>query len=320
VCAEVVVSGRRDERIRAITQVQKGCAARRQLLSAGISYGVIARRVQSGRLLELPSHVLAVPGTEELPWQKEAAALLATSFDAALSGPTAAVMWNLIPERLRPDRVHVLAPITARTRLPGVKVKRSRTLTAADVTLLQGLPVTTPARTMLELHGHVTERQYELAFDNGLVHGSLRRHEVDQLLKRCGPPHGAPQLAGLLEREGGTTITRSQAEELFVDLFRRADLPPPEVNARLAGFEVDFLWRRERVVVEIDGYRFHHTRRAFEHDREKDARLRAAGFIVLRVSYAQLTNHPYAVLADVVRVLAQRAATPPVQLVADKGS
>ena len=127
---------------------------------------------------------------------------------------------------------------------------------------------------------------------------------VVELLARTSGHRGAGRLRALLDRQAGaTTKTRSPAEEVFLDLVRQARLPAPRVNARVAGYEVDFFWPEQKVIVEVDGYRFHSTRRAFEHDRRKDADLRAAGFTVLRVSSEQLERQPYAVIADVTRAL-----------------
>jgi very-short-patch-repair endonuclease len=86
----------------------------------------------------------------------------------------------------------------------------------------------------------------------------------------------------------GTTLTRSELEEAFLALCRRGGLPDPEVNVYLHGYEVDFLWRRERRVVELDGYAFHSGRRAFGRDRRKDIDLELAGFPVTRFTHQQV--------------------------------
>lgn len=138
----------------------------------------------------------------------------------------------------------------------------------------------------------------------------LSRREVDRLLARTSGRAGGPRLRRLLEREHGTTVTRSQAEELFLQLLGRSHLSSPEVNVRIHGFEVDFhfLWRAQGLVVEIDGYRCHSTRRAFEHNHVKDAALRAAQLKLLRFTYDQLERESHAVVAGVARGLWERAA------------
>jgi very-short-patch-repair endonuclease len=115
---------------------------------------------------------------------------------------------------------------------------------------------------------------------------------------------GVGKLRALLARDEEPAFTRSEAEERFLALIRRADLPAPAVNAEVEGQMVDFVWRRKRVIVEVDGFRFHSTRSAFEHDRRRDAELSAAGYRVLRVTWRQLCDEPLAVIARLVAALA----------------
>lgn len=141
--------------------------------------------------------------------------------------------------------------------------------------------MTSPARTLLDLADLLIGRDLERVFDEMLVQRLVRIFEVVELLQRATGRAGGPLLAALLERQRGPVFTRSEAEERFLALIRGAQLPEPEVNVRIHGYAVDFLWRSQRLVVEIDGFRFHSTRSAFEHDRRKDAALRAAGLAVM---------------------------------------
>jgi hypothetical protein len=109
-------------------------------------------------------------------------------------------------------------------------------------------------------------REVERAVDQGLVSGLATRRDLERELARPG----APRLRALLAGQSGPTLTRSEAEERFLALVRAARLPAPRVNARAYGYELDFHWPDARVVVEIDGYAFHSTRRAFEGDHRKD--------------------------------------------------
>ena len=104
---------------------------------------------------------------------------------------------------------------------------------------------------------------------------------------------------------GGPTLTRSQAEEVFRDLIRAADLPEPEVNVWIPGFEVDFLWHEQRLIVEIDGFRYHSTARAFEHDRRKDAVMHAHGLSTLRFTPRALTREQPRVVVRVAQGLSR---------------
>jgi very-short-patch-repair endonuclease len=109
--------------------------------------------------------------------------------------------------------------------------------------------------------------------------------------------------------DSGPAFTRSEAESRFLDLVRRAELPAPAVNVRVSGCEVDFMWRRARLVVEIDGFAWHAHRDAFERDRRRDANLIAEGITVMRVTWRQLMDEPFAVVARVARVLATAAGS-----------
>jgi very-short-patch-repair endonuclease len=110
----------------------------------------------------------------------------------------------------------------------------------------------------------------------------------------------------VFELERGPGITRSKAERKLVALLRAAALPAPELNARVKRDEVDFLWRKHRVAVEVDGYAYHADRRAFERDRERDGVLLADGYAVLRITWRQLITRHEAVIAKIAAALAVR--------------
>ena len=120
---------------------------------------------------------------------------------------------------------------------------------------------------------------------------------------------GATRLRALLSPDRSLTMTRSEAEERFLKLIRMAGVPAPEVNARIGRHEVDFCWRTQRVIVEIDGYPFHSSRAALERDHRRDAQLQQMGFIVIRILARELSSEPEKVLVRVVGALAVRAAT-----------
>ena len=116
---------------------------------------------------------------------------------------------------------------------------------------------------------------------------------------------GVVRLRRLLDGSDPPAMTRSEAEERFLALVREAELPPPSVNARVHGYEVDFLWREAGLVVEVDGFQFHSSRDAFERDRRRDADLQSQGLSVLRVTWRQVVQEPYATVARTARALAR---------------
>ncbi len=297
--SELTVSGSRDERIATIAAVQRGRVSRVQLLAAGISSTTIGRLIAKGQLLRLHRGVFAVGHSAPIELGDETAAILAVK-DAVLSHKTAALLWGL---RLKSDGlIHVVVPHGA-ANPRGVSVHRTRTLHKKDVRSRLGLPVTSPAYILLDLAEIVTERELERAFDEMLVQRLVRPSEIAELLQRTRGRAGKLRLHALLKREGGPSYTRSEAEEQFLALVRRAQLPAPEVNVKIHGYEVDFYWRAQQLVVEIDGFRFHSTRRAFENDRRKDAMLRAAGLAAMRVTWRQMADESFAVIARVAQAL-----------------
>ena len=300
------IRGPRDRRIAQIAGAQRGRVARRQLTAAGISSSTQSRLVARSALFPLHRAVFAVGHTAPIELGDETAALLAVGGTVALSHLSAAVLWGLLPPDAGDGPIHLTSSKDHRLCVNGAVVHRSRGLTAADIRIRSGLPVLSAARALLDSAELVTERRLELALDRGLVDRVVRPDEIRAVLARSSGRPGAPLLNAQLARlTDGPTFTRSEAEERFLDLIRRADLPPPRVNTRLHGYEVDFYWPGQRCVVEIDGFRFHSTRRAFEHDRRKDAVLQAAGIATLRFTWRQLQDEPLAVIAHLAALLAR---------------
>lgn len=111
-----------------------------------------------------------------------------------------------------------------------------------------------------------------------------------------------------IDRPREADQTRSELEHLFLRLCKRHGLPMPEVNVRIDSLLVDFLWRERRLIVETDGYRYHRGREAFEDDRERDLRLRALGYEVVRLSYRQVVDESPRV-ADLLATILSRAGS-----------
>jgi very-short-patch-repair endonuclease len=127
---------------------------------------------------------------------------------------------------------------------------------------------------------------------------------IDAALARGPHRPGAGALRALLQRLAGPVITRSEAERRLHRLIAAAGLPRPAANVVVAGYEVDVVWPTHRLVVELDGFAFHGHRVAFERDRRRDARLVAAGYRVMRVTWRQLTDEQLAVAAALGGALA----------------
>jgi very-short-patch-repair endonuclease len=235
------------------------------------------------------------------PLAREVAALLWAGPDAVISHDSAACVWG-IGEGAR--EVHVTIRGRHLGRRPGVRVHRVERLSARDVGLREGLPVTAPARTLIDVAAGAVPRSFERAVSEARVQRLVTDSELAAAVARCPGRAGVASTRALLEAERGPAITRSHAEARMLELLRRAELELPLSNARLHGYEVDFLWRDAMLVVEVDGYAYHAHRAAFERDRTRDQVLVAAGYRVIRVTWRQLEHEPLAVVARIAQALA----------------
>jgi very-short-patch-repair endonuclease len=163
-------------------------------------------------------------------------------------------------------------------------VHRSRTI-EGDITTHRNIPITTPARTIIDLARTLTGRPLEQALDR-----AEQRRLVDFADLRTRPIPRS--LQAVLALYTATTPTRSELEERFIALCDAHGLQRPEVNAQVEGYEVDFLWRDKRLIVEVDGYAYHRSPSQFELDRERDVTLALADWHVRRFTWAQITRRP----------------------------
>jgi very-short-patch-repair endonuclease len=215
------------------------------------------------------------------------AAVLAFGDGAAISHRSAAALWRMLPPHGGPIEVTVPGD-GGREKRKGIKIHRSSTFIAGVSILRDGIRVTKAARTLQDLHRGASEEIYRSAVRRAL---DLRLISSAQL-------------------RSDDDLTRSELERLFLRLCRRHRLPAPEVNVRISGLEVDFLWREQRLIVETDGFRHHRSRSAFERDRARDAYLQSLGFVVLRFTHRQLTGDRSPVVATLRGLLGERSLTP----------
>jgi very-short-patch-repair endonuclease len=289
-----------DPAVAEVAAAQRGAISYRQLTAAGLGRGAIAHRVAQGRLHRVHRGVFLVGHRAAAPLARETAALLACGDGAVLSHRTAAAMWGLI------DALPANVDVTVHGRDCGRRagVRNHRLRHPAKVVQRDGLPITAPPRTLLDLAEAVTERDLERALNEAFVQQLTTESQLRDTAARANNRRGARLLREALDRATGPTLTRSEAERLLLDLLQAGRLPAPETNVKFAGYEVDALWRDRRLVVEIDGYAFHRTRDAFERDRRRDADLQAAGFRVLRTTWRQLTEQPQPLLVRIAQLLA----------------
>ena len=287
-----------DPAVAAIAARQEGVISTAQLRSVGLDRNAVTLRVRQRRLHRLHRGVHAV-GHTRLTWRGRlwAAVLACGGPDlAAVSHRSAAALWDLAPPPAGPIDVTTLGSSRS---TPAIHVHRSRTIDPERdiVRLNDGLATTTPARTLVDLAGALSAHATERVCHRAQTLRLLDAHAVEELLSRAGGRRTRGLKAALASlTAAGPDITRSELEERFLALVAQAGLPKPEVNATVAGCEVDFLWRSARLIVETDGASTHLTPQAFEEDRRRDAALQVAGFRVVRFTWRQVTSDPKGVV------------------------
>ena len=280
-----------DVRIARLAERQHGVVALRQLQLLGLSKSAVSRRAGAGRLHRIHRGVYAVGYPNLTGYGHWMAAVLACGPRAVLSHRSAAGLWGLRPDNRRKSDVSLPSP-SARPK-QAIEVHRSVTLTADDVTTVDGIACTTLARTLVDLGDVVDRRAVERAVEQAEVLRLFHLRAIERAIDRAGPRRGTGLLSSVLENLDGPTLTESELEEAFLTLCRNAALPTPEVNAWMAlpdgsAIKVDFLWRKERLAVETDGHPYHRTRQSRERDTKRDQLLRIAGFEPVRFTGRQV--------------------------------
>lgn len=294
-----------DALIAALAGRQHGVVSMRQLRELGLGMGAIQHRLDCGRLTRVHTGVYRLGGpTLRGMWL---AAVMASGPGAVLSHDSAGALWRIRPARAGEASVTVHAH-GARGRA-GIRAHRARRLEADEVTRREGIPVTVPARTLVDLAGVLSRRELERAVGEADRLTLCDTGRLDVVAARHRGRRGVATLRSLLADQGvGSTLTASELEERFLGLCRRYGLPDPQVNARVGRVIVDFLWPEARLIAETDGWGSHRTRRAYEADRERDVGLAVLGYLVVRFTYRQVVREPAVVAARVRSLLRARSA------------
>ncbi|MGZ4185979.1 MAG: DUF559 domain-containing protein [Solirubrobacteraceae bacterium] len=226
------------------------------------------------------------------------AAVLACGPGALLSHGSAASLWGIYDRWWTPFEVIVS---TGRVR-PGIRIHRAN-VDRRDVRRHLGIRVTSPARTVFDNAPRLTAKALTRKVNELRIARRLKLEHLAELAARLPRHPGTSRVSRLIEIPRGPT--RSELEDVFAAFGTRFDLPPFQFNARVAGYEVDVLFPKQRVIVELDGYEFHGTRQSFERDRERDAATLAAGHVTVRITWERLTQvaekearRLHAILAD----------------------
>src|SRR3954447_19053427 len=263
-----------DAMLAALAGRQHGVVGRAQLLAAGVEPTAIKRRVQAGRLHLLYRGVYAVghPAlTQNGCWM---AAALATG--GVLSHRSAGALWCI---RRWQGRIDVTTR-WARRAQSGLLLHRAA-LAPDEITVRDGIPVTTPARTLLDLAGVLQRHQLQQAINEAEI---LRLPGPHHLASRYPTKRGTRALRALAP----PAHTKRDLEARFHTFLNDRRFPRPQTNVLIEGKEIDAAWPGLRLIVELDSWEYHRTRRAFEDDRRRDRLLAAAGWRVVRITWRDL--------------------------------
>jgi hypothetical protein len=295
----------------ALADEQHGIVDYDDLVGFGLGRGAIHHRSRTGRLHRLYRGVYAVGRKTVSRKGRWLAAVRACGPEAVLSHRSAAALWGLLPDA----RAAIDVTVPGRTRRGSgeIVVHNVRRLHGDDRCRRENIPVTSLARTLLDLAGVVPPSRLARAIDAAERLRLFDLRAVDELCERSRGRRGLRALNEAIRRHRPTApLTRSELERRFVALCDQAGIPRPAMNLFVAGYEVDAAWLDDGLAVEVDSFEFHRTRAAFEADRRRDAALQRAGVRVLRVTDGRLNDDPAGVADDLCALLRMtRRAVPP---------
>jgi hypothetical protein len=306
-----------DRAIVACATPQHGVLSLAQLVELGMAPSTVRGRAKTGRLHRIHRGVYSLVPEQLLSrYGRWMAAVLACGPRAVLSHRTAAALHGLRGT----NRANIEVSVACRSgrKHDRIEVHRTTTLTRGDVTEVEGIPCTSVARTLLDLAAVVPRRGVERAFDQAEIEGMFDLRAIDRQLERNPKHPGIPVVKSILaEHYIGTTPTVSELEEAFLTLCRRIGVPDPRVNEWVDlrdGEEpiwADFVWHKQRVIVETDGHKFHNTQQARERDPRRDQRAVLAGWTPIRTTWRQVMNRPRELEPTIVRLVGVPVPLPP---------
>jgi very-short-patch-repair endonuclease len=298
-----------DPEIARVVGLQHGHVHRQQLYAAGIGRGAIAHRLETGRLHQtFPSVYRLTPTPPEHAGRAMAAALHFRG-SALVAAVDAAELFQMLDttQRQRPDRpVDTLLVARSVHRIPGIQVRRVATLARQDVRWRHGIPVTSPARTALDLAAIFDDFELEASLAAAFRRNVVRPSQIRDVIQRNPYAKGVGRLRQLLDDAGRPHDTRSDYERRLLALIREAQLPLPSTNAYIGEHMVDMLWPDLKLVVEFDSWSFHGDRKSFEKDRLRDQVLSTTGHHVMRVTARQIDHTPTALVARLAAIITAR--------------
>ena len=284
--------GGQDEIAPAIASAQHGNVTRPQLLAAGVSARAIERRLDKGWLIAVYRGVYRVGHQAPSMHADYMAAVLACGERARLSGEAAAHLMRLL--RGRAPRPEVSAPLSR--VVPGITTHHFRNLDDRDCWVYERIPATNPARTIVDIAASVSPDQLALAVHEAGIRFGTTPDDIEEALSRRPNAKHAARIRAVLH--GDIKVTASRLERAFLRVLRKAWLPLPETNIRAGGRFVDCRWSERKLTVELDGYRYHASRHAWERDRKREREAYARGDQFRRYTWDDITRHPGPLLRE----------------------
>ena len=274
-----------------------GVVTRRQLLRAGITSGEIRQRLRTGALLQQHPGVYRVGHRAPSVEARYLAAVLACGDGALLSGRAAAHLLGIL--KGRPPAPEVTAP--TERRVAGIRTRRSRGMVPDEAATWRRIPVTSVGRTLVDLAASMAVEDLARACHEAGIRHETTPAQVEAVLARRPKSPGAAKLRHILC--GEERVTLSTLEARFLDRLREAGLALPQTNRPVGGRRVDCHWPRQRLTVELDGYRYHNSRHAWEQDRRREREARARGDEFRRYTYGDVMQAPELMLAELQALL-----------------
>jgi very-short-patch-repair endonuclease len=281
---------------------QHGVATRGQLLDQGISRREVARRLSTGLLIPMHRGVYRIGHAAQSIEADYIGAVFACGAGARLCGRAAAHLLKLV--RGKPPPPEVLCP-TQRS-VDGVKTVRTREIDPRDGMIYDRIPVTTVARTLVDLAAALNQEQLARACHEAGVRYRTTPAQVWAVLARRPNSRGAAKLRRVMG--GDVRVTLSNLERRFLDLLREHGLPLPQTNRPAGTKRVDCRWPEHRLTVELDSYRYHSSRHAWEQDRRREREAHARGDDIRRFTHDDVFEHPEQMLRELRHLLRQAAA------------
>lgn len=294
------LAGTVEQIIGRLASAAHGVVTRQQLLGAGISKEEIRHRLQTGSLIRIHPGVYRVGHWAPSFEADYLAAVLACGQGAFLSGRAAAYLWGLI--KGRPPTPEVTAP--TKRRLRGVITHRLRRCGSSEITMRNNIPVTKPPRTLVDLAAVLTVDDLARACHEAGVRYRVTPREVKRVLEQWPSVKGAKKLRLIMN--GDEPVVLSKLEKRFLRLLKEQRLPRPVTNRPKGSFSVDCRWPEHRLTVELDSYRFHNSRHAWQQDRKREREAYARGDDFRRYTWGDVFEHPAQMLAELKQLLPRK--------------